>query len=130
MSSDVHSLFGYKLYLNSREKLITELKERISLGQVSTIISLNTLKLYQGSRSQELKNLFQSGTHTIPDGQSMALAELLVHGKRISSISDAEWMVELIKESSKHNYKIFFLGSPEKLLNKVKNKINSDYPEL
>jgi N-acetylglucosaminyldiphosphoundecaprenol N-acetyl-beta-D-mannosaminyltransferase len=130
MSSHVNSLFGYKLYLNSRDELIRELKERIALGQVSTIISLNTLKLYQGSQSQELRDLFQAGTHTIPDGQSMALAELLVHGKKISSISGAELMVELIKESGKHGYKIFFLGSPEALLNKVRDKINSDYPML
>lgn len=79
MTLQENTLFGYNLYLNTREALITELKDRISFGQTSTIISLNTLKLYQGSRNKELEKLFQSGTHTIPDGQSIAIAEFLVY---------------------------------------------------
>lgn len=123
-------LFGYNLYLNDRKTLIQELKSRISENQVSTIISLNTLKLYQGSRDPALEELFQSGTHTIPDGQSIAFAEYLVHGNRISSISGAELMVELIREASLSGYRIFFLGSPQELLDRVNQKIAQDYPQL
>ncbi|SFF96932.1 WecB/TagA/CpsF family glycosyltransferase [Pontibacter chinhatensis] len=123
-------LFGYNLYLQDRATLIQELKHNIALGQTSTVISLNTLKLYQGSRSKYLASLFQSGTHIIPDGQSIALAEYLVHGNRISAISGAELMVELIKESARCGYKIFFLGSPRELLDRVSAKIEKDYPQL
>ncbi|MFD2515179.1 WecB/TagA/CpsF family glycosyltransferase [Pontibacter locisalis] len=123
-------LFGYNVYLKNRNSLIAELKQRISEGKLSTIISLNTLKLHQGAKRRELRELFQAGTHTIPDGQSIVFAEYLVHGNKISSISGAELMVELIKESSREGYKIFFLGSPEELLGKVKEKINCDYPSL
>jgi exopolysaccharide biosynthesis WecB/TagA/CpsF family protein len=130
MNTPLPTLFGYKLYVNSRQKLIDELKERIAQKQISTIISLNTLKLYQGSRSKELEKLFQSGTHTIPDGQSIVFAQRLVHGKSISSISGAELMVELINEAAVQHFKIFFLGSPQSLLNKVNEKIKNDYPQL
>ncbi|WP_266205202.1 WecB/TagA/CpsF family glycosyltransferase [Pontibacter kalidii] len=123
-------LFGYNLYRQDRNTLIKELKDKIALGQTSTVISLNTLKLYQGSRSKYLETLFQSGTHIIPDGQSIAFAEYLVHGNKISSISGAELMVELIKEASQCGYKIFFLGSPHELLGRVKIKIEEEYPQL
>jgi len=123
-------LFGYNLYLQDRNTLIKELKYKISLGQTSTVISLNTLKLYQGSRSKYLESLFQSGTHIIPDGQSIAFAEYLVNGNKISAISGAELMVELIKEANLGGYKIFFLGSPQELLDRVKIKIEEEYPQL
>ncbi|WP_187262783.1 WecB/TagA/CpsF family glycosyltransferase [Pontibacter beigongshangensis] len=123
-------LFGYNVYLKNRNHLIEELKQRIAEGQTSTIISLNTLKLHQGSKNKELRDLFQAGTYTIPDGQSIVFAEYLVHGNKISSISGAELMVELIKESDKEGHRIFFLGSPEALLGKVKDKIGREYPGL
>ncbi|OKL39555.1 WecB/TagA/CpsF family glycosyltransferase [Pontibacter flavimaris] len=123
-------LFGYNLYLQDRNTLINELKYNIARGQTSTVISLNTLKLYQGSRSKYLEVLFQSGTHIIPDGQSIAFAEYLVNGNKISAISGAELMVELIKEAHQGGYKIFFLGSPQELLDRVKLKIEEDYPQL
>ncbi|WP_165820706.1 WecB/TagA/CpsF family glycosyltransferase [Pontibacter virosus] len=123
-------LFGYSLYLKDRRTLVQELKSRISDNQLSTIISLNTLKLYQGSRDPFLEKTFQSGTHIIPDGQSIAFAEYLVHGNKISSISGAELMVELIRESCVSGYKIFFLGSPQQLLDRVELKIKQDYPQL
>ncbi|AKQ44621.1 hypothetical protein TH63_01620 [Rufibacter radiotolerans] len=126
----MEKLFGYNLYLKDRSTLIQELKTRISENKVSTIVSLNTLKLYQGSRDSNLEKIFQSGTHTIPDGQSIVFAEYLVHGHKISSISGAELMVELIKESSLSGYKIFFLGSPQELLDRVHLKIAQDYPQL
>ncbi|WP_337070681.1 WecB/TagA/CpsF family glycosyltransferase [Pontibacter sp. 13R65] len=116
--------------MKNRTILIEELKQKIAAGQTSTIISLNTLKLHQGAQSRKLRELFQAGTYTIPDGQSIVFAEYLVNGNKISSISGAELMVELIKESDKSGYKIFFLGSPAELLDKVNDKINRDYPRL
>ncbi|MEX2595199.1 MAG: WecB/TagA/CpsF family glycosyltransferase [Anditalea sp.] len=123
-------IFGYDLYLNGKRKLIEELKEKITNNQTSTIISLNSLKLRQGSKDIHLKKLFQSGTYIIPDGQSMAFGEFLVNGNKISAISGAELMVELINDAHLSGHKIFFLGSPEKLLKKVVHKIKYDYPDL
>lgn len=130
MNTPSTQLFGYNLYVHSREKLIDELMAHIEQKKVATIISLNTLKLYQGSRNDHLQKMFQSGTYTIPDGQSMVFAERLVHGKNISAISGAELMVSLIEEAAKKDFKIFFLGSPNELLERVDKKIKKDYPSL
>ena len=123
-------LFGYKVYTKNRRTLISELNERIKNKKKASIVSLNTLKLYQGSKDENLEKLFQSGGYIIPDGQSIVFAERLVHGNKIEAISGAELMVELIKESEAKGYKLFFLGAPQSLLEKVKIKIETDYPNL
>jgi N-acetylglucosaminyldiphosphoundecaprenol N-acetyl-beta-D-mannosaminyltransferase len=123
-------LFGYQVFTKSRTELILELCERIKKNNPASIVSLNTLKLYQGSKQSELKKLFNSADYIIPDGQSIVIAEKLIHNNKIEAISGAELMVELIKESESKGYRIFFLGSTQKLLDKVKNKIKMDFPKL
>ena len=123
-------LFGYRIYTKNRSTLISELNERIKNNEKASIVSLNTLKLYQGSRDKNLEKLFQSGTIIIPDGQSIVFAERLVNRNKIAAISGAELMVALIKESEQRGHKLFFLGSPQSLLDKVQLKIETDYPKL
>ncbi len=123
-------LFDYNVYTKTRNELIEEIDQRIKTGQVTTIISLNTLKLHQGAKDAKLKALYSCGTHIIPDGQSIVFAEKLVHGKKIEAISGAELMVKLIKKANVLGYRLFFLGSTQSLLDKVKTKIEKDHPSL
>ncbi|MCC7303413.1 MAG: WecB/TagA/CpsF family glycosyltransferase [Bacteroidia bacterium] len=123
-------LFGYVLYRESRDQLLNEIDMRISDSRFSAIISLNTLKLYLGEKNPELKDCFDSGTHIIPDGQSMVIADYLINCKRISAISGAELMVALIARAEMMKYRLFFLGAEESLLLKVRNKLKLEFPWL
>jgi N-acetylglucosaminyldiphosphoundecaprenol N-acetyl-beta-D-mannosaminyltransferase len=130
MNFSNENLFGYDLYRSTRSNLILELEEKIKAKKVSTIICLNTLKLHLGARDEQLDRVFKSATYTIPDGQSCVLAEYFINGNKISAISGAELMVQLIKLSETKGYKIFFLGAPQSLLDKVNQKIENEYPGL
>ncbi|MBA2613501.1 MAG: WecB/TagA/CpsF family glycosyltransferase [Bacteroidetes bacterium] len=123
-------LFGYKVYNKTKQELLSEIEQRIKSDQLTTIISLNTLKLHQGAKDEKLKALYTSGTHVIPDGQSIVFAERLVHKNKIEAISGAELMVELIKKANSLGHRLFFLGSSQSLLDKVKSKIENDFPGL
>lgn len=123
-------LFGYKVYTKSRVSLIEELHKHIKSKIPASIVSLNTLKLYQGSKDPELEKLFQSGDFIIPDGQSIVLAQKLVNRTSIQAISGAELMVELIRQAELNGHRLFFLGSPQPLLIKVLEKIRVDFPGL
>lgn len=129
-SGSTSMLFGYEMYTADRSVLIRELDARIADRKHTTVVSLNTLKLYQGAKDPYLETLFQTGDFIIPDGQSMVLAEALVNRNSITAISGAELMVKLIDHAAEMRYRLFFLGSPQSLLDKVKAKINSDYPDL
>lgn len=123
-------LFGYKVYIGDRSSLIQELDARIDKRIATTIVSLNTLKLYQGSKDPELERVFQSADYIIPDGQSIVLAEKLINGISIKAISGAELMVELIRLAETKGYRLFFLGAPDELLKRVSEKIRADHPGL
>lgn len=123
-------LFGYSVFDRSRSELILELDRCIVENQRVSVVSLNTLKLYQGSQDAELRKLLSSAEFIIPDGQSIALAEKCVHGRSVEAISGAELMVQLIKHAEQKGYRLFFLGSPQDLLNRVEDKIKTTYPGL
>jgi N-acetylglucosaminyldiphosphoundecaprenol N-acetyl-beta-D-mannosaminyltransferase len=123
-------LFNYNIYSGTSIDLMQEIEETIACDGKIDLLSLNTLKLYLGAKKTELFEIFQNASHVIPDGQSIVFSLRLLRNIKIEAISGAELMLELIKLSAIKNYSIFFLGSPNALLEKVKLKIQSNYPSL
>lgn len=126
----MNTIFGYNVYNKGSGNLINEFKNVIHRGEIATIFALNTQKLYQGNKNENLNKIFNSFTYTIPDGQSIAFAEKIINGNNIDTISGAELMIDLIRISSTNNYRIFFLGSTQELLDKVSRKVNAEFPSL
>jgi N-acetylglucosaminyldiphosphoundecaprenol N-acetyl-beta-D-mannosaminyltransferase len=120
-------IFDYNVYTDSISNLKEEIISIIGMGETADILSLNTLKLNLGSKDYKMKNLFQQFRYIIPDGQSIVFSLKILNGIKTKAISGAELMLSLINLANQKHYSLYFLGSPENLLNMVKNKIENDY---
>jgi exopolysaccharide biosynthesis WecB/TagA/CpsF family protein len=123
-------IFDYEIFTGSRKELIDIILNHIQNNRLMSLLSMNTLKLHLGDKDEKYKKIFKSFTHIMQDGQSIVFANRLVNGIKSESISGAELMVDLIGISDKKNLKVFFLGAPQELLDRVKDKIKNDYPSL
>lgn len=123
-------LWGYNVFSETMDTLVKHIDDKIKKHQPFSILSLNTLKLHQGEKNKVLKEKFTHFDCIIPDGQSIALASSLLNGTRINYISGMELMIRLIGEADKKNYSLYFLGSPEALLDKVRERIQRDFPGI
>jgi N-acetylglucosaminyldiphosphoundecaprenol N-acetyl-beta-D-mannosaminyltransferase len=123
-------IFGYNVYTDSRLNLENELASVIENGGSVDMACLNTLKLYLGSKNKDMQNLLKEFKYILPDGQSVVFSLRFLKGIRTKAISGAELMMDLINIADKRHYSVYFLGSPQDLLDKVKEKISSGYPGI
>jgi N-acetylglucosaminyldiphosphoundecaprenol N-acetyl-beta-D-mannosaminyltransferase len=120
-------IFGYNVYTDSRLNLENELATVIENGGSVDMVCLNTLKLYLGNKNKAMQNLLKEFKYVLPDGQSVVFSLRFLKGIKTQAISGAELMMGLINIANKKHYSVYFLGSPQDLLNKVKGKVESDY---
>lgn len=123
-------LWGYNIHYATFEEFVSLLDKRISEGKRSTLLAMNSLKIHLGETRPDLKKLFTDFDYITSDGQSMVWALKLLRGIKTNHLSGVELMIKLIDLADKKGYSIYFLGSPQSLLDKVKEKIESDYPGI
>jgi N-acetylglucosaminyldiphosphoundecaprenol N-acetyl-beta-D-mannosaminyltransferase len=124
------NLWGYDIHYASFEDFISHLEKKVKNGEVSTLLAMNTLKYHLGETQPHLKAVFQDFDHITCDGQSMVWALRLLKGIKTNHLSGVELMIQLISLANEKGYSVFFLGSPQSLLDKVKAKIDNEYPGI
>jgi exopolysaccharide biosynthesis WecB/TagA/CpsF family protein len=120
-------LWGYKIHYASFKDFVFNLENNMQDGQVSTLLAMNTLKFHLGETEPHLKEVFQDFDYITCDGQSMVWALRFLKGIKTTHLSGVELMMHLISLANEKGYSIFFLGSPQSLLDKVKMKIETDF---
>lgn len=66
----------------------------------------------------------------LADGYGVILASKLLYNKRINRITGADIHDFFIKYANEKSLKIFYLGSTEKTLNKIKTKLNHKFSNI
>ena len=66
----------------------------------------------------------------LPDGIGIQLAENFLHKKKIKKIAGFSLFIFLLNKINKENGSVFFLGSSNNTLNKIKDKLNLEYPNI
>lgn len=64
------------------------------------------------------------------DGIGIALGSVLLNGKNIKKISGQDCFDFYMAEANKNNWKVYFLGSSEQTLTKIKNRAKQEYPNV
>jgi N-acetylglucosaminyldiphosphoundecaprenol N-acetyl-beta-D-mannosaminyltransferase len=123
-------LWDYRIDYASFKDFIASLDEAVRQKSPKTLLAMNTLKLHLGETNPELRKVFQRFDYITCDGQSMVWALRLLQGIRTNHLSGVEVMIALIQLANEKGYSIFFLGSPQELLDKVQNKISSEFPGI
>jgi len=64
------------------------------------------------------------------DGIGIALGSILLNGKNIKKIAGQDCFDYLMDFSNKNNWRVFFMGSTNDTLKKIKNRASAEYPNV
>lgn len=78
----------------------------------------------------EFSNALKSSDILLPDGIGIVWAVKLLTGKRIKKIAGSDIHFHLLNKANIEKLRVFYMGSSEKTLAKIKEKISTNYPNI
>jgi len=116
-------LMGYPVYNDSIEKIkLSENKIIINTINPHSYVIAKSDKIFQ-------KALLNSNI-LLADGVGIVFASLLLKRRKVHKINGPHLFNYLLNHYHNRNLKIFFLGSTENTLHKIKNRISKEYPNF
>lgn len=115
------NVLGYNVFSGSLDELNPDI-DKVLINTISPNsygLALNDKKLETALKNTDLLVL---------DGVGIALGSLLINGKDIKKICGQDCFDYLIDLANKNNWKVFFLGSTNKTLEKIASRIKKEYP--
>lgn len=119
------SVLGYTVFSDDLSKIPIE-GEKCRV--INCSISPNNYGL--AMKDAEFKNILRQTDFAVLDGVYFALAGILLHGKNIKKNQGPEVYKHFITRLNETSGKAFFLGSSEKVLQRIKERLAKEYPKI
>ena len=118
-------VFGFTIFSDNLTKIpIKGEKCRV----INCSISPNNYGL--AIKDSEFKRVLQTTDYLVLDGVYFALASIFLHGKNIKRNQGPDVYRHFINQMNQNEGKVFFLGSSENVLLKIKERIKKEYPKV
>jgi len=119
-------LMGYEVYDKTLDKL------NLDIQKLNRFI-INTINphSYVVAKNDELfQKALKSSDVLVPDGSGIVLAAKFINGKKIQKIAGADVHKFLLQKANRENLKVFYMGSSQKTLDKIREKLKKEYPNI
>lgn len=129
--------------MTEKLKFISLLDFKVTFSYVSEVVGIclkdkssivvNTINAhsYVMQKNNHLfKESLKNSNILIPDGSGIVLASKLILNKSIKKVSGYDLFLETMKQLDKKGKSVFFLGSSSQVLNKIKERIEMEYPNI
>ena len=116
------SLLGYKIYAGHKEYFSSDLK-----GAINTISPHSYIV---ARKDEHFMEALKASDYIIPDGVGIVMAARVLEGKKIRKIAGSDLHKVLLKKLDEKKGSCFYLGSSDKTLEIIKNKVNREYPGI
>lgn len=96
-------------------------------------VVVNTINAYSyvvAKRDPLFQKALQSSSVLVPDGFPIVIAARFLKGKKIKKIAGADVFYHFCNKMNREKGKCFFMGSSEKTLGKIKDRIKKDFPDI
>ena len=114
--------FDYKIFVDK----ITEV-DCSNLGIVNTI---NAYSFFVAEQNKAVHRALINSDIIIPDGTSVCLGIKFLHSKIVKKIAGYDLLLNLLIKANSNGCKVFFLGSSDKTLHKIKANILKSFPKI
>ena len=118
------NVLGYNVFSDSLEKI--SLKN--SGAKTLNTISPNSFGI--STKDSDFKQSLEESDYLVLDGVYFALASILLKWKNIKKNQGPYVFNFFIKKINKNKGKVFFLGSSQSTLDKIKTKLKIEYPNV
>lgn len=96
-------------------------------------VVINTINAYSyvvAKKDPLFRKALQSSAVLVPDGFPIVVAAKFLKGKKIKKIAGADVFFHYCEKLNSEKGKCFFMGSSEKTLERIKIRLNTEYPNI
>ena len=79
-------------------------------------------------QDKEFKTALKNTDFLVLDGMGVAIGSMLLNGKNIRKIAGQDCFDYLMDQANKRSWKVFFLGSTDQTLQRIKERAAKEYP--
>ncbi|HTN19802.1 MAG TPA: WecB/TagA/CpsF family glycosyltransferase [Pelobium sp.] len=120
-SNNIHSI-GYDIFAKSLDQLPT--------AHQTLVNTINQYSYCVAENDAEFKTSLQNADVLLPDGIAIVAAVKLVDGIQIKKIAGADLHQYSLEKLNQTGGSCFYLGSSPTTLQKIKDRVNKEYPNV
>jgi N-acetylglucosaminyldiphosphoundecaprenol N-acetyl-beta-D-mannosaminyltransferase len=124
MSLKFVKVLGFRVFNDELNKIDLNTNKAI----LTTTISPNSYGI--STKNIHFKNALKNSDYIFLDGVYFSLASIFLNYQNIKKNQGPDIFNFFIKHANNNNLKVFFLGGSENVLNKLKNRLNTEYPNI
>ncbi len=118
------NVMGFTIFNDNLESILLDSSKTLLLNTISP----NSYGI--STKDPVFKAALKSSDYLVLDGVYFALASILMNGKNIKKNQGPDVFFHFMERMNKVNGRIFFLGSSNGTLEKIKKRAEIDYPNL
>lgn len=115
-----------KSYSETGNKIVELAKKR----EASYICFANVHMCIEAYEDPKFAEIVNKANMVCADGMTLVKAIKLKYKKNIERVAGMDMMPTMIEKCEKEEIKVFFLGTTDELLNKIKERIGKEHPQL
>ena len=124
------SVLGYQIEARTPSSCIRDICTHIETGKPAAYLAcLNTYSYVTSRKDAEFSASLSAAKWLVPDGAGILLASKLNGGQLGQRLTGDDIFQSLCK-AAPENTRVFFLGSSEETLIKIRRRFKADFPEL
>jgi len=104
--------------------------ESLSTSEQVLVHTINQYSYCIAEQDPEFKRSLKGSDILLPDGIGMVIAAKLLHNKKVKKIAGADLHSFLLEKLNREHGSCFYLGSSEGTLQKIEDKIRTEYPNI
>lgn len=124
------NVLGIDVFSVRMAQLLNICKEHIDSKKTLLLGIVNVAKLVNCHKNDELKRSLMEANIVLADGLPIIWFSRMLGDPLPERVTGIDIMYELLKEANKKHYRVYFLGAKPKVLQKMINTIQKDYPGI
>lgn len=124
------NFFGTRVSVTNIGKQIEYIERLINSSKKGFVTYSNVHVIVECANNKELQNAVNSAALTSPDGMPLVVMGKLFGAKNMQRCSGPDMMLKIIESGLDKNYRHFFYGNTNEILEKVKHSLETKYPGI
>ena len=116
------NVLGYHVFNSTLDK--------VEYGEKTLINTFSPNSYGLATKDPEFKEALRNTDLLVLDGVGIAIGSMLLHGKNIRKIAGQDCFDYFCAEANKKNWKVFFMGSTDETLEKIRIRLKAEYPNI
>ena len=116
------NVLGYNVFNSTLDKAI--------FGEKTLINTFSPNSYGVAKKDVAFREALKNSDLLVLDGMGVAIGSMLIHGKNIKKVAGQDCFDYLIAEANKNGWKVFFMGSTVKTLEKITTRLKKEYPNI